>query len=228
MPEYKQHLIGLAVKTGVNKERFHPYKKRRAAVEINVTTLPRVCSTNPCQHPSTWCNSPFAPIPKGHAEEVVVEAEVMATEATHPALSSSNLLNDIQTNVLDSSHLGQKQITVSETILVYCYPHAPPEGTPCFESLQEREKTPCVQSLQEKEKTPCIKTVLPVGGRLRHVLSQWEEQGTHRSILSQRRDGYRLPFRERPNLSRVPCITKLQRAIEVVHTQNQAITIGQS
>ena len=93
----------------------------------------------------------------------MVAAEVMATEATHPALSSSNLLNDIQTNVLDSSHLGQKQITVSETILVYCYPHAPPEGTPFFESLQEREKTPCVQSLQEKEKTPCIKTVLPVG-----------------------------------------------------------------
>ena len=145
-------------------------------------------------------------IPKGTTEEVVVAAEVMAVEATHPALISINLFNDTQTNVLASSHLGQKQITVSETLLDYYYLHIPPEGektlsapalmkremTPSLKSLQEREKTPCAQFLQEREKIPCINTDLPVGGRLRHFLIQWEEQGAHWSILSLLRDGYKL------------------------------------
>ena len=148
-------------------------------------------------------------------------------EETRPTLSSSNLLNDTQTNVLASSHPGQKGIIVSETLLDYFHPHTPPEG----------EK--CVQSLQEREKTPCTKSDLPVGGRLRRFLVQWEHQGAHHSILSLLKDGYKLPFRERPNLSRVPCITSSyansdrqsalltsiqdllhKGAIEVVHTQN--------
>ena len=234
-------------------------------MEISIITLPRVCSTQPCRHPSTWCNSPFTPTLKGAAEEVEVAAEVAAVEATRLTLSSSNLLNDTQTNVLASSHPGQKGIIFSETLLDYFYPHTPPEGektlsvqslqeraktpcvqslqeranTPCVQSLQERAKTPCVQSLQEREKTPCTKSVIPVGGRLRRFLTQWEHQGAHRSILSLLRDGYKLPFRERPNLSRVPCITSgyadsdrqsalltsiqdllHKGAIEVVHTQN--------
>ena len=100
-------------------------------------------------------------------------AEVMAVEATRPTLSSSNLLNDTQTNVLASSYHGWKEIIVSETLLDYFYPHAPPEGektlsvqslqerakTPCVQSLQERAKTPCVQSLQEREKTPCVQSL---------------------------------------------------------------------
>ena len=148
-------------------------------------------------------------------------AEVAAVEATHSTLSSSNLLNDTQTNVLASSHPGHKGIIVLETLLDYFHPHTPPEGektlivqslqerekTPCVQSLQEREKTPCVQSLQEREKTPCTKLDMPVGGRLRRFLTQWEHQGAHRSILSLLRDGYKLSFRERPNLSRDPCIT---------------------
>ena len=141
-------------------------------MEISVITLPRVCSTQPCPHPSTWCNSPFTPALKGAAEEVEVAAEVAAVEATRPTLSSSNLLNDTQTNVLASSHPGQKGIIFSETLLDNFHPHTPPEGektlsvqslqerakTPCVQSLQERAKTPCVQSLQEREKTPCTKS----------------------------------------------------------------------
>ena len=186
-------------------------------------------------------------------------------DATLLTLSSSNLLNDTQTNVLASSHPGQKGIIFSETLLDYFHPHTPPERektlsvqslqeraktpcvqslqerakTPCAQSLQERAKTPCVQSLQEREKTPCTKSVIPVGGRLGRFLTQWEHQGAHRSILSLPRDGYKLPFRERPNLSMVPCITSgyagsdrqsalltsiqdllHKGAIEVVHTQN--------
>ena len=123
-------------------------------MEISVITLPRVCSTQPCRHPSTWCNSPFTPILKGAAEEVEVAAEVAAVEATRPTLSSSNLLNDTQTNVLASSHPGQKGIIVSETLLGYFHPHTLPEGekTLSVQSLQERAKTPCVQSLQERQR----------------------------------------------------------------------------
>ena len=143
--------------------------------------------------------------------------------------------------MLASSHPGRKEIIVSETPLDYFYPHAPPEGekTLSVQSPQERAKTPCVQSLQEREKTPCTKSNIPVGGRLRRFFAQWEHQGAHRSILSLLRDGYKLPFREHPNLSRVPCITSgyagsdrqsillasiqdllHKGAIEVVHTQN--------
>ena len=122
---------------------------------------------------------------------------------------------------LKQSHLGQKQITVSETFLDYCYPHAPQEGektlsapalmererTPCLKSLQERKQTSCVQSLQEREKTPRIKADLPVGGRLKAFSYPVGKTRNHQSILSLLRDGYRLPFRECLNLFRVPCIT---------------------
>ena len=85
--------------------------------------------------------------------------------------------------------------------------------TPCEQSPPEREKTLGVQSqdisnlvqfksvyIQEKAKD------LPVGGRLRQFLPEWEKHGSHRLITGLIRDGYKLPFRERPNLSRVPCI----------------------
>ena len=140
MQEYEQHLIALGAKTGTKKECFHPYNKRRAEVEIKVTTLPKVCSTNPCQHLNTWCNIHFTPTHKGVVEEVMVAAEVVAAEATHLALSSSNLLSDTQTNVLASSHPCQKEITFSETLLDYFYPHDPPEG----------EKTLSATSFQER------------------------------------------------------------------------------
>ena len=47
---------------------------------------------------------------------------------------------------------------------------------------------------------------LPVGGRLRQFLPEWERLGSHRLITGLIRDGYKLPFRECPNLSRVSCI----------------------
>ena len=94
--------------------------------------------------------------------------------------------------------------------------------TPCVQPLLEREKTPCVQSPPEGEKTLCVQDIsnqvqfksvhiqeklqnLPVGGRLRQFFPEWERLGSHRLIIGIIRDGYKLPFRERPNLSRVPC-----------------------
>ena len=76
-----------------------------------------------------------------------------------------------------------------------------------------------------------------MGGRLRQFLPEWEKHASHRLITGLIRDGYRLHFRERPNLSRVSCIISsyagfdkqnalwtsiqdlLQKgAVEVVHT----------
>ena len=73
--------------------------------------------------------------------------------------------------------------------------------------------------------------------RLRQFLLEWEKHGSHRLITGLIRDGYKFPFRKRPNLSRVPCIISsyagfdkqnalwtfiqdlLQKgAVEVVHT----------
>ena len=44
------------------------------------------------------------------------------------------------------------------------------------------------------------------GGRLRQFLPEWKKRGSHQLIIGLIRDGYKLPFRERSNLSRVPCI----------------------
>ena len=120
----------------------------------------------------------------------------------------------------------------------------PPEGgkTPCVQSPPEGEKTLLVQS-QDTSNLVQFKSVfiqekdLPVGGRLRQFLPEWEKHGSHRLITGLIRDGYKLPFREHPKLSRVPCIISsyagfdkenglwtsiqdlLQKgAVEVVHT----------
>ena len=192
--------------------------------------------------------------------------------------SSSNLLNDIQYQVLPSKNPGLELTMLSGDPLHYDFPVTPPEGektlsvltlperekTPCVQSPPEGEKTPCVLPLPEREKTLCVKSPpegektlvctglsnqvqfnsvqeklqnLPVGGRLRQFFPEWERLGSHRLITGLIRNGYKLPFRERPNLSRVPCIVSsytgfdkqntvwtsiqdlLQKgAIEVVHT----------
>ena len=80
---------------------------------------------------------------------------------------------------------------------------SPPEGeeTPCVQS-PPGGKILCVQSSAEEEKTLCVQSHdtsnlvqfqnvyiqekvrnLPVGGRLRHFLPEWEKQGSHRLII---------------------------------------------
>ena len=100
---------------------------------------------------------------------------------------------------------------------------SPPEGgkTPCVQSPLGGVKTLCVQSPPEGEKTLCVQSQdisnqvqfqnvhiqekvkkLP-GGRLRQFLPEWEKQGSHQLIIGLIKDGYKLPFRERPKLSAV-------------------------
>ena len=46
----------------------------------------------------------------------------------------------------------------------------------------------------------------PSGGRLKWFVTQWEEQWSHPFQLELLRQGYHLPFKEHPKLSRTPCI----------------------
>ena len=112
--------------------------------------------------------------------------------------------------------------------LSHCvFPITLPEGEKTLSvlTLPESEKTPCVQSPQEGQKTRCVQSQdiskqvqfksvyiqekvkdLPVGDRLRQFLPEWEKRGSHRLITGLIRDGYKLLYTERPNLSGIPCI----------------------
>ena len=111
--------------------------------------------------------------------------------------------------------------TLRERKRTPCF-HTPPEGvrTSCIQTAQEGEKTPCFHTPQEGVKTPCVqshivfiqdqvqkRTNLTVGSRLKSFLPVWKTLGAHRSILNLIVEGYKLPFREHPKLSRIPCIT---------------------
>ena len=111
--------------------------------------------------------------------------------------------------------------TLRERKRTPCF-HTPPEGvrTPCIQTPQEGEKTPCSHTPQEGVKTLCVqshivfiqdqvqkRTNLTVGSRLKSFLPAWKNLGAHHSIQNLIAEGYKLPFRERPKLSRIPCIT---------------------
>ena len=65
MQEYKQHLIGLGVKTGTKKERFHPYKKKRGrgGNQRHHATQGMFYPTMPA--PQYMVQQPFYPHPQG-------------------------------------------------------------------------------------------------------------------------------------------------------------------
>ena len=64
MQEYEQHPIGFGVKSGSKKTTSTPTRNTRRAEVDSVSPL-RVSITNQCQHPNTWCNSPFFPPHQG-------------------------------------------------------------------------------------------------------------------------------------------------------------------
>ena len=99
--------------------------------------------------------------------------------------------------------------------------HTPQEGvkTPCSHTPQEGVKTPRSHTPQEGVKTPSVQSHivfiqdqvqkennLKVGSRLKLFLPVWKNLGAHHSIQNLIAEGYKLPFRERPKLSRTPCI----------------------
>ena len=88
-------------------------------------------------------------------------------------------------------------------------------GSTC---LPERPKTLSIQTAPEGAKTQCVQLSKasiytqenikdpPLGGRLKWFVKQWEQQGAHPFHLDILKQGYRLPFRDHPKLSRTPCI----------------------
>ena len=53
---------------------------------------------------------------------------------------------------------------------------------------------------------PHVATEISVGGRLQSFWQVWQRLGSNPRVVSVLRDGYNLPFRERPQLSRFPLI----------------------
>ena len=53
---------------------------------------------------------------------------------------------------------------------------------------------------------PHVATQISVGGRLQSFWQVWQRLSSNRRVVSVLRDGYNLPFRERPQLSRFPLI----------------------
>ena len=109
---------------------------------------------------------------------------------------------------------GQPPSTHLELPWVPNKPHVQ-SGSTC---LPERPKTLSTQTPPEGAKTPCVQLSkasiytqenikdLPVGGRLKWFVKQWEQHGAHPFHLDILKQGYRLPFRDHPKLSRTPCI----------------------
>ena len=146
----------------------------------------------------------------------------------NPGLELTMLLGDpLHCVFLVTPPEGEKTLSVlslPERENTPCVQSPKGEGkTPCVQSPPEGGKTPCVQSPPEEEKTLVVQSQhtpklvqfksvfisekdLPVGGRLRQFLPEWKKHGSHQLITGLIRDGYKLPFRERPNLPSVPCI----------------------
>ena len=67
--------------------------------------------------------------------------------------------------------------------------------------------TPCVQSHGVNIQDQVLKqSNTAVGSRLKLILQAWKTLGSHGSILNLIAEGYKLPFRECPTLSRTPSI----------------------
>ena len=132
MQKYEQHLFGLGVKTGTKKDHFQTYNKKRgkgawSLMSIFINAIIRVLlPTNACTH--YMVQEPFYPNPSLVREDIVAVTGNLSMEATQPVQSSSNLLIDIQINVLASVHPGLKKKSDSESLWDYVHPCAPPEG----------------------------------------------------------------------------------------------------
>ena len=201
MQEYEQHLIGLGVKTGTKKERFHPYKKKKGRGGHQCQHAQQGVFYQPMPAPQYMVQQPFFATHRVGAEEDVATEEDGAAEATHQPQSSSNLFNDTQQSVLPPPQPGIRPKTLSENH--WDYPQGcvqlNPNKSLSASTLQERVKTPCVQSPQEREKTPRVQSqsvcipvqdvkfpsqkleLAPVGCRLRRFLPS----GRNKKLTSQ-------------------------------------------
>ena len=214
MQGYEQHLIGLGVKTGNQSgSRFHPYGKskkkprgrgRGAYQQGGYYQVPVPAS-------QYLIPQPFYTQPQcrgfrgGHQEEAAAGAG-----AKTPLINLKNNPNNDTLVSLPQRPLGHDHLTPSKLTLDTKL-KTPPEGarTLCLQSLPVRAKTLRFHSPPEGEKTPCaqLRNVfiqenikdLPVGGRLRWFVDQWESRGSHHFQTDILKQGYRLPFKNHPS-----------------------------
>ena len=220
------------MKPGSKKEQcFHPYKKSKRG-RGGRQQAPQGVYYQPMTAPQYMVQQPFFQHPPqggrrgGHGGRRDTQYQVLPLQ--NPGLELTMPLGDPLHCVFPvTPPEGEKTLSVlslSEREKTPCVQSPKGEGkTPCVQPPPVGGKTPCVQSPPEGEKTLVVRSQdtsklvqfksvfipekdLPVGGRLRQFLPEWEKHGSHQLITGLIRDGYKLPFREHPNLSRVPCI----------------------
>ena len=87
-----------------------------------------------------------------------------------------------------------------------------PGAAVCFpdlSSLKSVKGVSCVIPLSHANivtNAPNVATNLPVGARLQMFWEKWSELGAGPKVVQILREGYTLPFRTRPNLSRTPTV----------------------
>ena len=87
-----------------------------------------------------------------------------------------------------------------------------PGAAVCFpdlSSLKSVKGVSCVIPLSHANivtNAPNVATNLPVGARLQMFWEKWSELGAGPKVIQILREGYTLPFRTRPNLSRTPTV----------------------
>ena len=132
--EQEHHLIGLGVKPGSKKDRFHPYKKHKKG-RGGQRQPPQGVYYQPMPAPQYMVQQPFFPtLTRGVTEEAEAVLGDPAVGVTKKVASNNSLLNDISQTVLPSKNPGQRPKTPLDILLDYLPQCASPEG----------EKTPSV------------------------------------------------------------------------------------
>ena len=236
MQEYEQHLIGLGVKTGNQQStRFHPYgkgKKKPRGRGRGAYQQGGYYPYYPVPPPQYIMPPQFYPQQQrggfrgGHRGRGNRRGRGKSSGSNqnqqqppnNDTLQSPPPLNPGQPLSTHSGHHWENNSYEPQKQFPLNRPYTERAKTLDTKSLPERAKTLSSSTPQEGVKTPCVQLVkvsvssqenikdLPVGGRLKWFINEWEKQGAHPFHLDLLRLGYRLPFREHPKLSRTPCI----------------------
>ena len=129
----------------------------------------------------------------------LVQARLLAGSSSQTIDNSLNVKPLVVTNVHTAPGLSQrKEISPGAAV---CYQK---EST-----LKSVKSASCVIPLSYVQPVTSVKNVastLPVGARLQNIWQTWLDLGAGPKIVQILREGYTLPFRIRPNLTRSPTV----------------------
>ena len=119
-----------------------------------------------------------------------------------PTQETMNSLN-VKLDVVNSAHTapGHSQKNEISPGAAVCYPEQ--------STLKSVKGVSCVIPLSHVNpviNAPNVVTNLPVGARLQNFWEKWLDLGAGPRVVQVLKEGYTLPFRIRPNLSRFPTV----------------------